>query len=47
VCIKVSADKFGDWAGAAVAPEAAVLEAFGKIEGISSIETQNYTLEEL
>jgi len=47
IVTKMSAAAFGEWEKAGFAPEAEFLEALGKIEGISSVETQTYTLEEV
>lgn len=44
VIIALDAEKYGAWDGAAHAPEANFLEALKKIDGISSVETQTYTL---
>ena len=44
--MKLSADKFPDWEKTGFAPEAAFLE-LKAIEGISTVETQTYTLEEV
>ncbi|CAD7927316.1 unnamed protein product [Amoebophrya sp. A25] len=35
---------FGGWAGKDFAPGAQLLEKWGAIEGLSAIETQNYTI---
>jgi len=47
VVVKLSAGAFGDWEKAEFAPEKAYLAALGKISGITTIETQTYTLEEV
>eukprot|EP00438_Fugacium_kawagutii_P012714 Skav228204 [mRNA] locus=scaffold704:605810:613670:- [translate_table: standard] len=47
VVTKVGADKFGDWEKTGFAPEASFLEKLKAIEGISTVETQTYTLEEV
>ncbi|CAJ1409393.1 unnamed protein product [Effrenium voratum] len=47
VVVKLPAAKFGDWEKASFAPEADFLAKLKGIEGISSIETQTYTLEEM
>jgi len=43
VIIALDAESFGAWEGKAFAPEAAFLEALGKIPGITQVETQTYT----
>ena len=47
VVVKLAADKFGDWEKTGFAPETAFLEKLKAIEGISTVETQTYTLEEV
>jgi hypothetical protein len=47
VVIKLTAAAFGDWEKAGFEPEKAFLGALGGIKGISAIETQTYTLEEV
>ena len=47
VVVKLAADKFGDWEKAKFAPEEAFLEKLKAIEGISMVETQTYTFEEM
>eukprot|EP00438_Fugacium_kawagutii_P035717 Skav234676 [mRNA] locus=scaffold1131:513158:513496:- [translate_table: standard] len=47
VVVKLAADKFGDWEKTGFAPEASFLEKLKAIEGISTVETQTYTLEEV
>eukprot|EP00929_Paragymnodinium_shiwhaense_P020914 TRINITY_DN1378_c0_g1_i1.p1 TRINITY_DN1378_c0_g1~~TRINITY_DN1378_c0_g1_i1.p1 ORF type:complete len:337 (-),score=150.95 TRINITY_DN1378_c0_g1_i1:261-1217(-) len=47
VVTKLSAGAFADWEKASFAPEAAFLKALGGIKGVSSVETQTYTLEEV
>ncbi|CAK9042486.1 unnamed protein product [Durusdinium trenchii] len=47
VVVKVAADQFGDWEKAKFAPEESFLEKLKAIEGISIVETQTYTLEEM
>ncbi|NJA61023.1 hypothetical protein HC023_34670 [Streptomyces sp. NEAU-H3] len=44
VVVSVSADKYGDWEGAEFAPEAKFLAAVKDIPGVSTVETQTYTL---
>eukprot|EP00594_Rhizosolenia_setigera_P010911 CAMPEP_0178962832 /NCGR_PEP_ID=MMETSP0789-20121207/14617_1 /TAXON_ID=3005 /ORGANISM="Rhizosolenia setigera, Strain CCMP 1694" /LENGTH=113 /DNA_ID=CAMNT_0020647093 /DNA_START=125 /DNA_END=466 /DNA_ORIENTATION=+ len=44
VVTALSADKFGDWEGAKFAPEESFLEKIKAIDGISTVETQTYTL---
>ena len=45
VCItSLSSEKFGDWQGKEFAPEVDFLEKLKKIDGISTVETQTYTL---
>ena len=43
VITAVSADKFGDWESAHFAPEKSFIDALGKIEGVSAVETQTFT----
>jgi len=47
IITKLSAPSFGEWEKASFAPEAAFLKALGEIAGISCVETQTYTLEEV
>ena len=47
VVTKLSAAAFGEWEKAAFAPEAEFLEKVKAIDGITSVETQTYTLEEV
>jgi hypothetical protein len=47
VVTKLSAAAFGDWEKAAFAPEADFLSKLKGIKGISAVETQTYTLEEV
>ncbi|CAE7167845.1 unnamed protein product [Symbiodinium pilosum] len=47
VVVKLPAEKYGDWEKAGFAPEEAFLGKLKGIEGISTIETQTYTLEEI
>ncbi|CAE7505025.1 unnamed protein product [Symbiodinium natans] len=47
VVVKLPADKFGDWENAGFAPEEAFLDKLKAIDGISTVETQTYTLEEV
>mmetsp|Transcript_96885 Transcript_96885/g.134514 ORF Transcript_96885/g.134514 Transcript_96885/m.134514 type:complete len:113 (-) Transcript_96885:124-462(-) len=47
VVVKLGADKFPDWEKTGFAPEGAFLEKLKAIEGISVVETQTYTLEEV
>jgi len=47
VVVKLPADKFGDWEKTKFAPEEAFLGKLKGIEGISIVETQTYTLEEI
>lgn len=47
VVTKLPEKAFKDWEQAAFAPEAAFLEALKAIPGISAVETQTYTLEEV
>jgi hypothetical protein len=44
VITSLSSDKFGDWQGKEFAPEVDFLEKLKKIDGISTVETQTYTL---
>ena len=47
VIIKMKAEKFGEWEPKAFEPEAQFVEAMKAIEGVTGVETQTYTLEEL
>merc|ERR1711920_1119943 len=47
VVVKLSAAAFGDWEKSGFEPEKAFLAVLGSIEGLSAIETQTYTLEEV
>merc|ERR1719215_1791429 len=47
VVTKLPEKAFKDWEAKAFAPEAAFLEAVKKIPGITAVETQTYTLEEV
>uniref|UniRef100_A0A0G4FBJ8 Uncharacterized protein n=1 Tax=Chromera velia CCMP2878 TaxID=1169474 RepID=A0A0G4FBJ8_9ALVE len=42
--VALPAEKFGDWEKKDFAPEAKFLEGVKKIEGVSTVETQTYTL---
>ncbi|GAX13940.1 hypothetical protein FisN_5Lh155 [Fistulifera solaris] len=44
VIISLSADKFEAWQGVNYAPEETFLEKLKAIDGISTVETQNYTI---
>mmetsp|Transcript_1360 Transcript_1360/g.1833 ORF Transcript_1360/g.1833 Transcript_1360/m.1833 type:complete len:113 (-) Transcript_1360:370-708(-) len=44
IIISVEASKFGAWEAASFAPEAEFLESVSKIDGISTVETQTYTI---
>lgn len=44
VITSLPADKFGEWEKNAFAPEAAFLEKLKAIDGISTVETQTFTL---
>lgn len=44
VITSLSADKFGEWGTAEFAPEADFLAKLKEIDGITSVETQTYTL---
>lgn len=44
VITSVSADKFGDWEKSDFAPEAEFLDKLKSIDGITTVETQTYTL---
>ena len=44
VITSVALANFGDWEKAEFAPEKAFLEKLGKIDGVSSVETQTFTL---
>ena len=37
-------DKFGEWQESSFAPEESFLEKIKEIEGVSTVETQTYTL---
>lgn len=41
------ADNYATWAAANHAPEADVLDAMNKIDGVTAVETQTYTLEQM
>lgn len=45
--VTLKADKFGEWEAKKFAPEEAFLDDAKKIEGITSIESQNFTFEAL
>jgi len=47
VVTKLSAAAFGEWEKMNFAPEAEFLETLKSIDGVSSVETQTYTLEEV
>ena len=47
VVVKVTKEGFGAWEGAKFAPEEAFLADAQKVSGVTNVETQNYTLEEL
>ena len=47
ICTKVKGARFGAWEEAAFAPEGKVLAELGAIDGISSVETQTFTLEDM
>jgi len=47
VITKVGAAEFGDWEGKKFEPEMEFLAKLKAIEGVSQLETQTYTLEEL
>lgn len=44
VVIALDADKYGAWESGGHAPEAAFLEAAKAIAGVTTVETQTYTL---
>jgi hypothetical protein len=44
VVVALSAEAFGDWEKNGFAPETAFLDQVKAISGISSVETQTYTL---
>lgn len=44
VITSLAMKNFGDWEKAEFAPEKAFLEKLGKIKGVSSVETQTFTL---
>lgn len=45
--IKIKKEAMGPWSEAKFAPEEQFLDAVKKVEGITDVETQAYTLEEL
>jgi len=47
VITKLSAEAFGKWEAAAFAPEADFLEMVKAVPGVTNVETQTYTLEEV
>ncbi len=47
VVMKLDADSYKAWAGAQHQPESDFLQAIKSIKGISTVETQTYTLETL
>ena len=47
ITTKLPVDKLGAWEEASFAPEVAVLEKMGSIDGITNVETQTFTLEQL
>ncbi|CAJ1395671.1 unnamed protein product [Effrenium voratum] len=47
VVVKLPADKFGSWEEAKFEPEESFLKQLKGIDGISTVETQTYTLEEV
>merc|ERR1712066_1198601 len=47
VITKLSAEAFGKWEAANFEPEADFLEKIRGIEGVTAVETQTYTLEEV
>merc|ERR1719215_537390 len=47
IVTKLSAAAFGEWEKMGFAPEAAFLDAIKSIAGVSSVETQTYTIEEV
>ncbi|MGK3736348.1 MAG: hypothetical protein ACI8RD_002209 [Bacillariaceae sp.] len=44
VVISLPESKFGDWEGKSFAPEESFLEKIKKIDGVTLVETQTYTL---
>jgi hypothetical protein len=44
VVIALDGEKFGDWSDSGFAPEESFLEKIKKIDGVSVVETQTYTL---
>jgi hypothetical protein len=44
VVVALDAGSFGTWEGAAFKPEAAFLEAVKAVPGVTTVETQTYTL---
>eukprot|EP00467_Chlorarachnion_reptans_P004048 CAMPEP_0114497290 /NCGR_PEP_ID=MMETSP0109-20121206/6243_1 /TAXON_ID=29199 /ORGANISM="Chlorarachnion reptans, Strain CCCM449" /LENGTH=111 /DNA_ID=CAMNT_0001674657 /DNA_START=54 /DNA_END=389 /DNA_ORIENTATION=- len=44
ISVSVSADAFGDWEKAEFTPEKKFLEAAAKIDGVTKVETQTFTL---
>ncbi|KAJ1463129.1 hypothetical protein M885DRAFT_610148 [Pelagophyceae sp. CCMP2097] len=47
IVVKVGLATHGDWANAAFAPEALILSKMQAIEGVSQVESQSYTLQDL
>merc|ERR1712146_524530 len=47
VVVKLKGDDFGAWEGAKFAPEEAFLEDAKKVAGVTDVDTQTYTFEEL
>mmetsp|Transcript_21324 Transcript_21324/g.29330 ORF Transcript_21324/g.29330 Transcript_21324/m.29330 type:complete len:95 (+) Transcript_21324:25-309(+) len=44
IIVSVEAGKFGAWQETGFAPEADFLASVGEVEGITTVETQNYTI---
>jgi hypothetical protein len=44
VIVSLTEEKFGEWEATEFAPEESFLEKIGKIDGVSVVETQTYTL---
>jgi hypothetical protein len=44
VITSVDAEKFGDWEAAGFAPEGKFLTAVSELEGITTVETQTFTI---
>mmetsp|Transcript_57607 Transcript_57607/g.67244 ORF Transcript_57607/g.67244 Transcript_57607/m.67244 type:complete len:113 (-) Transcript_57607:190-528(-) len=47
IVTSLGADKFGEWESASFAPETSFLKELKAIDGVTSVETQTYTLMEM